>query len=261
MKPSFTNIFVDFINIKNVPLKSVEISGEVLNPGIYPITSQDTISSIVKRAGGYKPNAYEFGASLFRKSSKKIEEAMNDKIYRDMITYLATAARSAQSASSGSLPMLLKEFKDVKPTGRIEAEFNLDELSNNRSKDIRLQDGDIISIPQYSPEIFVFGEVLNPGSKSYKISNDINDYIGLSGGTGRLADKSRVILIHPNGNTFLHSAPFKLFRSNNLEIYPGSIIYVPRRIGKIEGVNYAATVAPIFSSLALSLASLNSISD
>lgn len=255
------NIFVDFINIKNVPLKSVEISGEVLNPGIYPITSQDTISSIVKRAGGYKPNAYEFGASLFRKSSKKIEEAMNDKIYRDMITYLATAARSAQSASSGSLPMLLKEFKDVKPTGRIEAEFNLDELSNNRSKDIRLQDGDIISIPQYSPEIFVFGEVLNPGSKSYKISNDINDYIGLSGGTGRLADKSRVILIHPNGNTFLHSAPFKLFRSNNLEIYPGSIIYVPRRIGKIEGVNYAATVAPIFSSLALSLASLNSISD
>ena len=123
------NIFVDFINIKNVPLKSVEISGEVLNPGIYPITSQDTISSIVKRAGGYKPNAYEFGASLFRKSSKKIEEAMNDKIYRDMITYLATAARSAQSASSGSLPMLLKEFKDVKPTGRIEAEFNLDELS------------------------------------------------------------------------------------------------------------------------------------
>lgn len=255
------NIFVDFINIKNVPLKSVEISGEVLNPGIYPITSQDTISSIVKRAGGYKPNAYEFGASLFRKSSKKIEEAMNDKIYRDMITYLATAARSAQSASSGSLPMLLKEFKDVKPTGRIEAEFNLDALSNNRSKDIRLQDGDIISIPQYSPEIFVFGEVLNPGSKSYKISNDINDYIGLSGGTGRLADKSRVILIHPNGNTFLHSAPFKLFRSNNLEIYPGSIIYVPRRIGKIEGVNYAATVAPIFSSLALSLASLNSISD
>ena len=255
------NIFVDFIKIKNVPLKTVEIKGEVLNPGIYPISSDDTISSLIKRAGGYRPNAYEFGASLFRQSSISVEKAMNEKIYRDMITYLAAAARSTQSASSGTLPLLLTEFKNVEPLGRVTTEFNLDKLANDRSSDINLQDGDIISIPQYSPEVFVFGEVLKPGSKSYDVSSDINDYIDFSGGTGILADKNRIILIHPNGDTFLHSAPFKLFRGNNLEIYPGSIIYVPRRIGKIEGINYASTVAPIFSSLALSLASLNSISD
>ena len=255
------NIYIDFIDIKNVSLKSVEVKGEVLNPGVYPISSEDTIHTIIKRAGGYLPNAYEFGGSLFRKSSKEMEKAMNEKIYRDMITYLATAARSTQAASSGSLPLLLTEFKNVSPTGRITAEFKLNTLSNDPSKDTFLQDGDIISIPQYSPEVFVYGEVLNPGSKKYQVSNGINDYIDLSGGTGRLADKGRVVIIHPNGDTFLHSAPFRLFRNNHLEIYPGSIIYVPRRVGKIEGVNYAATVAPIFSSLALSLASLNSISD
>ena len=36
------NILVDFIEIRNQPLKSVEIGGEVLNPGVYPITSDDT---------------------------------------------------------------------------------------------------------------------------------------------------------------------------------------------------------------------------
>ena len=47
----------------------------------------------------------------------------------------------------------------------------------------------------------------------------------------------------------------------NADIYPGTIIYVPREIGQLDGINYAAVVAPIFSSLALSLASLNSIND
>ena len=38
-------------------------------------------------------------------------------------------------------------------------------------------------------------------------------------------------------------------------------VYKELDIGKIEGIRYAATVSPILSSLAISLASLNSISD
>jgi hypothetical protein len=51
--------------------------------------------------------------------------------------------------------------------------------------------------------------------------------------------------------------PFK----KNIDLYPGSIIYAPRDIGKLSGITYAAAVSPILSSLALSLASLNSISN
>jgi hypothetical protein len=39
------------------------------------------------------------------------------------------------------------------------------------------------------------------------------------------------------------------------------VIYVPRHVGKIDGVDFYATIAPIFSSLALSVASLNAIND
>ena len=56
------------------------------------------------------------------------------------------------------------------------------------------------------------------------------------------------------------SSAFINFKKN-ADIYPGTIIYVPREIGQLDGINYAAVVAPIFSSLALSLASLNSIND
>ena len=46
-----------------------------------------------------------------------------------------------------------------------------------------------------------------------------------------------------------------------IDIVPGTVIYAPREMGKIQGLSFAATLAPIISSVALSLASLNSIND
>ena len=49
--------------------------------------------------------------------------------------------------------------------------------------------------------------------------------------------------------------------STNKQVLPGSLIYVPQYIGKIEGISLASAVAPIVSSFALSIASLNSINN
>ncbi len=48
------NVLIDFINVKNNPLKSVEIKGEVLNPGIYSLLAEDSLSKLIQRAGGFK---------------------------------------------------------------------------------------------------------------------------------------------------------------------------------------------------------------
>ena len=53
---------------------------------------------------------------------------------------------------------------------------------------------------------------------------------------------------------------FDLFK-DNIDVYPGTIIYLPRELGKVNGVQFAAAVAPILSSLTLSLASINTITD
>ena len=149
------NIMIDFIDIRNKPIKSVEIRGEVLNPGIYAVTSEDTIHSIITKAGGYSSNAYPFGAKLTRESSKNVESQINDKIYRDLITYMANAARGVGNASQRNvLPFLLSEFQSVEPNGRVTAEFNLNVLKNDKNKDLYLQHGDLIEVPQYSPEVF-----------------------------------------------------------------------------------------------------------
>ena len=141
------------------------------------------------------------------------------------------------------------------------AEFNIEKLIRNQELDLPLEDEDHINIPQYNSEVYVLGEVLNPGARLYKPNRSGKDYIDISGGLGKYAENDKTIVIHPNGDAFLLADSYFKFVSKNIDIYPGTIIYIPREIGRLEGVNYAATVAPIFSSLALSIASLNSINN
>jgi polysaccharide biosynthesis/export protein len=254
------SIKTSFFQPINKAQASVEIKGQVHNPGIYTIDEMETLSSVILRAGGYKNSAYPLGGSIFRESTKKVEQYINDKLYQDMIAFLAAAANSSSAVASGSLPLILQEFKNTESRGRLSTSFNIDQLQQNPSLDLKLINGDVIDIPPYSPEVFVLGEVMNPGSKYYQANLNTGDYLKLAGGLGRFAETKKVIVISPNGDTFLHSSGINFLRENNQGLYPGSIIYVPREIGKLDGINYAASIAPIFSNLALSLASLNAIS-
>ena len=72
---------------------------------------------------------------------------------------------------------------------------------------------------------------------------------------------NELVIIDPDGRTQIYNKNLFSFGRGDIDIYPGSIIYAPRNISKVNGIQYAATVSPIISSVALSLASLNSISN
>lgn len=253
------NIQVEYFEPINEKLKTIEITGEIKNPGTFTIADGEKLSSLITRAGGYKDSAYIMGATLTREKSKEIERQINERIYKDMISYIGSTANGAVAVDPQTLTMVLNEFKNSKPRGRITAEFDLRKIRNENSLDITLEAGDKIFIPSYPSEVYVLGEVLSPGARLYKSSFTGKDYIDASGGLGRFAEKGKTIVIHPNGDTYLLSDSTSIFARRKLDIYPGTIIYTPREIGRLEGISYAAVIAPIFSSLALSLASLNSI--
>ena len=251
---SMNSIEPAFVNQIKVILK-----GEVSIPGEYTLSKGTKLSELLTLAGGYSESAYTFAGVLTRLSTMKIEKQINERIYQDMIAFIASNANGAQLASGNSFALILNEFRNKTPVGRVTAEFDIAKIRENSSLDLSLSDGDMITIPEYKSEVYVLGEVLNPGARLYKSGNSGKDYIKKSGGLGKFAEKNRSIIIHPNGDAFLYNDSYISFLENNIDIYPGTIIYVPREIGVLEGINYAAVVAPIFSSLALSLASLNSI--
>ena len=272
----FTDIDVKSEQFENYKLKNldsiyafkedigvVSISGDVKYPGNYSISSSDRLSDVLERAGGYIKSAYPFGASLYRESTRELETMFVEKAYRNLITFIATNPGSLEGTGSGEgIAYILSEIKDHEPVGRVIADFNLISLKDNLQSNIYMQDGDSIHIPSYDSNIYIFGEVGNPGSILFKENANLKSYIDNSGGFTRFSSKDSIFIVAPNGETQkVYVSGLRQYIAQDYDIFPGSVIYVPRDVGKVQGINFYATVAPIFSSLALSIASLNSIND
>jgi len=263
--PSFTVLTRDSIRVPSyensiLPSKEVALEGMVKRPGKYFITENETLSSLIRRAGGYKENAYSYGAALFRNSALMKEQSFAQLNYADTVNYIVSnIGKPNRSVNSSALDLLAEELRSQDFNGRVITDFNLSKIENNPSKDILLHDKDRIVIPRLEKIVYLFGDFKNSSNLSYDPELSVKDYVKKVGGLKKSAF-NEIIVIDPDGTTHLFSARSLSF-GNSVEIYPGSIIYAPRDIGKLSGVMYASTVSPILSSLALSLASLNSISD
>lgn len=245
--------------------KTVNISGEVQIPGSYTVADGTTLSELIALAGEYTDRAYPLGGVFQRDSVKKVEGSIKEKGYNELIRFLVSSQGGigglSASLSSDSLITFLTLLREYEPSGRLITEFEVSKLSSKPTLDRVLEDGDSIHIPAFMNEVFVYGEVMNPSGYNFDSSLDVKDYLKLSGGYSRSADDTRVILIHPNGNAELIKTGLFNSLSNNSQVLPGSLIYVPRYIGKVDGISLASAVAPIVSSFALSIASLNSINN
>ena len=53
---------------------SVSLEGAFVSPGVYGVKQGDKLSDVMKRAGGFKQNAYPYGGILARKSVAEKEK-------------------------------------------------------------------------------------------------------------------------------------------------------------------------------------------
>ena len=253
---------LDSIYADKEVIGTVSIAGNVKHPGKYSISSSDRVLDIIRRSGGYTDSAYPFGGTLFRENVKKLEEIFAEKSYQNLITFIASNPSAMPSNNGQGLGYILSELKEYEPLGRVIVELDELKLQENIQDNIYLNDGDEIYIPSYASNVYIFGEVGNPGSVSFQEDITMSDYIDKSGGLTRYSSKDSIFIISPNGETKkVHFNGLRKYLSQDANVYPGSVIYVPRHVGKIEGIDYYATIAPIFSSLALSVASINAINN
>ena len=239
---------------------SIKIFGEVARPGIYTIQPGEDMFDIIKKAGGYTIDAYPLGGVLKRKSVEDLELKYIEKSYRNIVSFLAQNPDKLQA--NNDIGSILEEFKNLKPSGRVVAEFDYEKLNEQHSLRAVLKDKDEIYIPSISNIVYVYGDVGNPQALGFKDMYPVTEYINLAGGLNRTADKSHIIVIKPNGeSSLLNIAKFPNLLREEIDVYPGTLVYVPPQVGSYQGVEFYSVIAPIFSSLALSLASLNSIND
>ena len=249
----------DRLNVRSYVRKSVTISGAVNTPGRYVISRGETLSSLIEKAEGYKEDAYPFGGVLNNKRAEAINAAAVDKLYTSFVQKLISKGDAL--FASESLPFILAELKKSTISGRIMAEFDVDVINASPELDTNLEDGDSVIIPITTQQIYIFGEVNNPGAIRYKPGQTIQDYLISSGGALESADTTNIYVVHPNGelNRFQNTSKLSVInrRGNDILIYPGSVIYIPREVLSRDPALVASIWAPIVSALALSLTSLS----
>jgi protein involved in polysaccharide export with SLBB domain len=241
-------------------LKRVTIEGEVKQPGTYFLEKNESLSELISRAGGYKANAYIYGAALFRKSASEQEKIFAQRNYADTVAYIVSnIGKPNTTIASDTINFLNEEIKAKNFVGRIIADFDMNTIRRSPAKDLALENQDRLVIPAMQKVLYMFGDFSNPTTATYDSSLSIKDYIKMSGGLKDSAS-TQLLVIDPDGKTNIYNANRWSFASS-IALYPGSIIYASRDIGEINGVVYASAVAPILSSVALSLASLNAINN
>ena len=204
-------------------MKEVVIEGMVQRPGSYFINDNETLSSIIRRAGGYKDRAYSYGGALFRSSALSKEKYFAQLNYSDTVNYIVSnIGKPNRSVNSSALDLLAEELRAQDFSGRVVTNFNLSSIENNPAQDILLHDKDRIVIPRLEKIVYLFGDFKNPSNLFYDPTLTVKDYVKKAGGLKKSAF-NEIIVIDPDGTSHLFSIRSLGF-SNSSEIYPGSII-------------------------------------
>ena len=221
----------DYLFIRTVPewniFQKVSISGEVKFPGEYIIKKNETLSSLIERAGGYTDSSYLRGSIFTRTRVKEIQQQslaqMADRFERELFASssvnLSTALSSEEITSKKVEAESKKDFvealKKIKATGRMTIRLGHLRLLKGSEYDIELEEGDSLYIPRKNSVVNVLGSVMSRGSFVY--SNDLGykDYIGLAGGYTGQADKSNIYVLKVDGTAMkLSSSMFNWNDSN-----------------------------------------------
>ena len=263
----------DNVRISTVPawdsLWSVTLGGEVTFPGTYRIRRGETLRQVLERAGGLTEAAFPEGAVFLRRTLRDREQEQIDALARRLEADLATL--SLESRDTGGREALdtgeslLRQLRELEAVGRLV--IDLEQLAARTAgtaelvNDVELRDGDRLLVPKASQEVTVLGETQQNTSHLFQPGLSRDDYIAMSGGLTRRADKSRIYVVRASGAVVTGNSSRWFGRSRGPELRPGDTIVVPLDTDRIRPLTFWTNVTQILYQGALAVAAIQTFSD
>ena len=238
---------------------TVTIQGEVRYAGTYSIRRGDRMSDLLLRAGGLTSTAYPSGAVFLRKSAAEVErqgyQRVADEIQSQLISGMARVGNDKINGEAfTAVQSFVTQLRSQRPLGRVAVSADPSLLAANPNQDIALEAGDTVFVPARPSTISVLGEVMQPGSISYRPGMTAEDYIKKAGGFAQFSNEDMMFIVEPDGSA--HRAQTSWLSFSSEKIVPGSTIVVPRDIAPLYARQMVLDVTGIMSQLAVTIASL-----
>lgn len=240
-------------------IRQVTITGAVACPGTYTIGEGENLSHVIKRAGGFTPHAYFYGAKYTSQQAREIQQlSVNNMIKQLELEYIQMTSEQAQKVLSEEdakanllatkqMESFLEKLRQIKAEGRIAIYLADLETFTGSSYDYALNDGDALFIPDKPYFVSVVGSVYMPGSFLYQPKQTLATYLSKSGGLAKGADEDHVYLIKANGEIVSAQQATGLFSTSfeDIVLMPGDTIVVPQNLEKIPYLKLVSSISDI----------------
>ncbi|HNW59709.1 MAG TPA: SLBB domain-containing protein [bacterium] len=165
-------------------VRNVEVTGEVVYPGVYAIGEGGThLIELIQRAGGLTSEASLKNAFIQRRAQEDLADPEFERLKK------MTVAEMTENEKT------YFKIKSRERVGGMGVDFAALFEKGDKSQDILLRDRDLIHIPAREQTVKVSGQVVNPGLYPYKEGKTLKYYLAEAGGYNWNARKSRVRII------------------------------------------------------------------
>lgn len=251
--------------------KFVRIEGEVVHAGVYTVHPGETLRDLVRRAGGFAPDAYLYGSQFTRESTRVLQQERIDEYVQQLEVEMQTSAMSMIStaalspgamasapAAQASEQAMIGKLRQIRATGRIVLQFNPDSAGLNAIPNVVLENGDKFVVPPLPASINVIGAVYDQNSFLYRRGIRAGQYLHLAGGPDRDADPKHAFIIRADGSVVSRAAANTLWGNqfDALTMNPGDTIVVPQKLLKPSPILAMMAWSQLFSQFALGATAL-----
>jgi len=252
--------------------KFVRLEGEVAVPGIYQVQPGETLDRLLTRVGGFTPNAYVFGSTFTRESTRALQqqrlEEMVDRLERDIRrnqSQVATTKEDSEAlkAASQAQLALVERLRQVKATGRIVLKIPPTGADHSEMPPLVLEDGDTFRVPPRPSTVAVMGTVYNENAFVYMPGMRVSDYLHDAGGPTKDADTDGFYIVRANGSVVSKRQSSGFFQSSfeSERLMPGDTVIVPEKLDRFRFTRELKDWSQIFYQFALGVAGLKVLRD
>jgi protein involved in polysaccharide export with SLBB domain len=245
----------------------VIVEGEVMRPGVYKLETNETLHSVLQRAGGLTPDAYIYGSQLTRESARIDQQKSLNELARTMeVQIRQTALAVAASAQPGDLPQMLQaqeaiiaQLRNARASGRVALPVRPKDNKLTDFPDMVMEDNDRLMIPHTPSTVSVVGDVYNPGSFIFEPRNTAGTYLEIAGKGKPQSDLHHAFVLRANGIVVAANNVNGVFvgtKFDRIRMYPGDQIVVPYKLPTGAFVRGLRDWTQISSQLALTAAAL-----
>jgi len=245
----------------------VIVEGEVMRPGVYKLETNETLRSVLQRAGGLTPNAYVYGSLLTRESARIDQQKSLDELANTMeVQIRQQAVSAAASANPGDLPQVLAaqeaiitQLRTTRASGRVALDVTPKDKDISDFPNMVMEDSDRLSIPHTPSTVSVVGDVYNPGSFIFTTPNTTGSYLEIAGRGKPQSDMHHAFVLRANGVVVAANNVNGLFvgtKFNRIRLYPGDQVVVPYKLPTAAWVRGLQQWSQIASQLAITAAAL-----